>query len=563
MNSTVTIPQGANTRRRERFVQLLSRCMDSRVAAYSLFALVYALPAVILARKKLIWNDEFFTLYLSGIRSWSELLSALRTGADQHPPTFYYLTHLIFTVAGTTHVTLRLTALIGFAVSCVCLYEILAHLMGRRWGVVALLMPLVAPVFSYAIEARGYGLELGFATFSLLMWMLAVEGRKRRLTLPGLAIGLFCAVASHYYAVLVVVALATGELVRTARRARVDFGVWCAFLCAFIPLLLFADIIQDARADSAYFWTPPASWLGALSWYGEMGGRLPLLILAAVGVATILKLPRRKPISVTDNFVPIATSIVSMSLIPAIGVVLARLITHAYTPRYFIAAFPGICIMLLWALERILRNGTFGPPLIAIFCIGLCGLQYRELYAGESGVVEQMRSVVRVLRSQPDQPIVLSELDPFQQVSFYAHRDLVQKLVYLADPHLSVTYLGQDTKDRGVLRLNAWFPLNVVWWHDWWSTRSSSLVYGYLGNWSWTTFALRDIGTATLLDRPDVAHIVLSVTRTKIPPDDRLPSDPSGNPTLYERIPRSGPPLCVVYMPTEKCPSIDEGGFQH
>jgi uncharacterized membrane protein len=146
-----------------------SRCADSRAIAYLFFAIAYTIPNIWLARHKLMWDDEFFTFYLSKTASWGDLWRALSTGADQHPPSFYYLTHVIFKVAGTSHLTLRLTALLGFALSCLCLYEIARQVMGRRWGLPAMLLPLTTPALYYATEARGYGLELGFITFSLLM----------------------------------------------------------------------------------------------------------------------------------------------------------------------------------------------------------------------------------------------------------------------------------------------------------------------------------------------------------------------------------------------------------
>jgi len=45
-------------------------------------------------------------------------------------------------------------------------------------------------------------------------------------------------------------------------------------------------------------------------------------------------------------------------------------------------------------------------------------------------------------------------------------------------PKLSTKYIGHDTVDRGLLNLNPWFPLKVVWWHDWWKEHSFSLIKG-------------------------------------------------------------------------------------
>ena len=213
---------------------------SSRVAAFLFFGAVYIWPTTTLARNKLLWDDEFFTLYLSKTKTWNELLEAMATGADQHPPSFYYLTHWIFNLAGTTHLTLRLTAIVGFGLGCLCLYEIVSRMLNRSWGLGAMLLPLTSNLYYYASEGRGYGLELGLVSFAVLMWMLACDGKRCPLSTFLLAVGLCGAVASHYYAGLVLIPLAAGEVVRTVVRRRVDLAVWLAFRGTLISVIGFA-----------------------------------------------------------------------------------------------------------------------------------------------------------------------------------------------------------------------------------------------------------------------------------------------------------------------------------
>ena len=265
------------------------RSADSRAIAYTLFAILYSVPNLVLAHRKLMWTDEFFTLYLSKT-NWNELWRALSTGGDQHPPSFYYLTHLIFNLAGTTHLTLRLAPLIGFGLFCICLCEIARRVVGRRWALVALLLPLTTPDLDYATEGRGYGIELGFVTFSLLMWILAAEGKKRTWTVPALAAGLCLSVASHYYAVLLLIPLIAGELVKTRLRRSIDVPVYISFLAALIPLVLFAPIIVQARTYSANFWAKP-SWGQMVMWYPQSTGYMILLFFAASGLSFVLRIP--------------------------------------------------------------------------------------------------------------------------------------------------------------------------------------------------------------------------------------------------------------------------------
>src|SRR6266481_124886 len=188
---------------------------ESRAVAWAVFTVLYAIPTVYLAHLKLFWDDEFFTLYLSRTPTWQDLLQALATGADQHPPSFYYLTHLMTTVFGSGHVTVRLPAILGFWLLCICLYEIVRDLATPEWAVVAMFFPLSTGFYYYASEARGYGLVCGFSALAMLSWMRSAAHRKRTAYVPLLAVSIAAGVASHYYAVLVVVALALGELIRT------------------------------------------------------------------------------------------------------------------------------------------------------------------------------------------------------------------------------------------------------------------------------------------------------------------------------------------------------------
>lgn len=98
-----------------------------------------------------------------------------------------------------------------------------------------------------------------------------------------------------------------------------------------------------------------------------------------------------------------------------------------------------------------------------------------------------------------------------------------------------------------------------MWWHEWWRTHAFSLVYGGVSDWSWHTFALGEVGKVELLDR-DLSHLLLGVTRTTIPGDDRSAADPPGKPMLFDQF-SAGPPLCNVYMPAETCPVVDGPNF--
>jgi len=374
-----------------------------------------------------------------------------------------------------------------------------------------------------------------------------------------LGVGLCGAVASHYYAGLVLIPLAAGELVRTKARGRMDWPVWFAFGGALVPVAGFASTIMSAKAYSRHFWAIPHI-SAALNWYPATVGYTLFPLLAVFGMAILFRV-RRPPARSTAE-IPFrawhSVTIVLLALLPFFGVVTGVLITHAYTERYMIAATLGFCILLIHGLRRIIGDDRLMAGFVCALCLIFFQISIRGMQHQQFQTLQDVKASVAFLRRTNDAPIAMAEITPFHRVSFYARRDLAGRLAYVADPHLSIRYLGHDTVDRGLLDLNRWFPLNVVWWHDWLSTHPSFLVYGYVGDWSWLTFELPSVSdTIKLVERQDKWRLLFSVKHLKVPTDDRTARDPSGQPMLYQQLPHRDAPLCTIYM-TEGCPVIDE-----
>src|SRR4051794_37666035 len=73
-----------------RMERLVERLASSRLLVLGMFTAAYLPLTIWVAAHKLFWDDEFFTLYISA-GEWRDIIAALRTGADQHPPSFYFL----------------------------------------------------------------------------------------------------------------------------------------------------------------------------------------------------------------------------------------------------------------------------------------------------------------------------------------------------------------------------------------------------------------------------------------------------------------------------------------
>ena len=533
---------------------------ESRPVAWAVFTVLYAIPTVYLARLKLFWDDEFFTLYLSRTPTWQDLLQALATGADQHPPSFYYLTHLTTTVFGSGHVTVRLPAILGFWLLCICLYEIVRDLATPEWAVVAMFFPLSTEFYYYASEARGYGLVCGFSALAMLSWMRSTADRRRAAYIPLLAVSIAAGVASHYYAVLVVVALALGELVRTRYTKKIDWPIWIAFACACLPILAFLRTIRSARGYSSHFWAIPV-WSDAIAFYPRQFGLGAFAVLGTLAIALSFRVIRERQVDkwATWRKPPWSpwqgVAVCAFAALPVPTMLLAKFVTHGFTPRYCIFAIVGVTVLLFYFISRFaLRRSTAAIGIVA--CVLIFLLQVRQLNSNEKASREELDEDVTALSSLPAAPIVIMEVSVAHRLSYYAPRRLASRLVYVADVNSSISYLRQDTVDRGLLDLRFWFPVDIVRADSFLSDNPQFYVYGQTGSWSWLTFDMPKWGETKLLARGGAGRLLFSVDHVRVSADPAAVQQQRAlqSKMLFVTLPREGPSLCVISMGRRSCP---------
>jgi hypothetical protein len=470
------------------------QCERRKFWLLSGFSIVYWVSTCWLASRKLMWNDELFTFYISRLPSLSDIWFALSTGADQIPPFFHITTRASFALFGVNHVSVRLPAIIGFWMMCLCLFQFVSKRSTALYGFAALLFPLVTNAYYFAYEARPYGLVLGFSGLSLLCWQTAAEGNNRKWSLLGLAGSLAGAVSSHYYAVLLLIPLAVGEMVRSRSRRRLDLSVWLAFGGAILPFLLFLPLIEAAKSYSAAFWAKPY-------WKSIPGFYQFLLVPAVLPLAATLVWPAVYAAIPTtyrgqnaQPILPLHELAAAFGLIglPIIAVILAKLLTGAFTDRYALPAVIGVSILLAFAVRKSAGGReTFGVALVIITCIWFMVLEVRYFQRHQEASEEQEQSY-QLLRSASgsDLPIVAADLHTFTRLGHYAPSDIASRIVYLADPRASLRYLDQTTVDQGILDLKPWFPLTIQEYNPYLASPRGFFVYGPLGRLNWLLYAL-------------------------------------------------------------------------
>jgi hypothetical protein len=456
--------------------------------AVGVCGLIYTLIAYLAIESKMLWDDEFFTYYISRSPNISQIWSALATGADQHPPFFYLLTHASMRLLGESHFSLRLPAMLGVAMMSFCIFQFVARRTSAVFGLVAMLLALGTQTFVYACEARGYGLMLGFAGLALLSWQCAAERHHRRLALFGIAIGTAGAVASHYYSILLLFPLGLGEGVRSLVRKRIDVPIWLAFLSPAFVFVFSFPLIISSQAYSKTFWATP-HWRQPLTFYAHMlgfdFGMLALLVASTLYLRLgFAKAPSPKRDSNPDEMV----ALVALLALPFVGVLLAKLKTNAYSDRYFLIAVLGFVILLTYLMyDWFDARQSIGVLLVGVLMVSFCLHGYFFIESQKREVMTSVDQARYLLTNATEkQPIVIAEVSIFHRLSYYASRSLAGRLVFAASPNASVRYIGHDTIDRGLLALRPWFPLRTLPYETEVRNLPGFYVFGYPGqNWVW------------------------------------------------------------------------------
>ena len=483
---------------RTRQLTALGAAIDRR--ARPLLALLLAAVAVItlaLAHRRPLWNDELFTYYVSRL-GVDDMWSTLATGVEQTPISFYVATRASLDAFGDSGIAMRLPELLGFLLMSVCVFLFVERRSSPLYALVAVLFPIATIAYGYAYEARAYGLVLGFSAAALLCWQVAAEaGPQRRLAALGTAVSLVAAVASHYYAVLILAPLLVGEATRAIVHKRIDWLVLGSFCGALIPLVAFSSLIAEAKDYSTSFWAQP-TWHAAIRFYPDSLMDRPLGVVLALFAAIVVyvvwrswRARRHAGLSLPPSHE--LAALTTLVLLPFFGVALGKLVTGAYTERYVLAAIVGITILIAlaawWTDAGVPTLGLSLLLVFAVFAAARIVERKADATADANGQAQALGFLER--HRGAGQPIVVASPHDFFELSHRVAQDGGPRLIYLADPALARRYLETDAVELGVIGMKEIAPLRVAPYREFIAAHSRFVVYGRYRAWDWLTSALR------------------------------------------------------------------------
>lgn len=291
-------------------------------------------------------HDEIFTFLVSTIGSPIEVYSAMKSGADNHPPVDHMLRSTMLQF-GTGNVLLRLPTIAYFLGWLLCLYHIGKYLVGLGGGLMAMTLGVQSLVIGQSVNARMYGLGILILTLALWLW-LSWETRASKV-LAGLAFAVlfFLSPLVHYYLPFWMFAIAVAEIAWTLENRRVRWVLWAGMASILPGALAALPFALNARQYAKGFWTS-LSFTEIWTTYGLIVyNYLPLLLSACL--ITMLLYDNLSKAEKPVSHLPFRIATIYLILLPFVIWLLSR-ITHAYSVKYTLgAALGGVFVLLLGA----------------------------------------------------------------------------------------------------------------------------------------------------------------------------------------------------------------------
>lgn len=442
---------------------------------------------IVLARGKWFWHDEVVTVLLADL-PLPAIWRASLDGADLSAPLNTMVTHMVHAVAGVGPVATRLSAMLGFTIAVGVVFVVVRRRSTVVVAITAGALTTLTGAWSYAYEARGYGLAAGLFALALYGWVEAAAGRAVRRHLVIMAAALAAGVWTHYFFVLAYVPIALGESTRQLLWRRFDRGPWLALLASGAAALPVMFLAGAAAAQRRTFWAQPRD-LEFRPVYQFLLGRIdsanPRLAARVLLVLVVIEVVRRARSRSWRRHLPgheVVAGMVCLCL-PAYGVLLGQW-TGVFHERYLSFFAVGFAMTLPLALWCLTPSNGLGDLLACLVVLhGFANLTEHALRDPPPvpDWLTRREGVMQAL-ARPG-PLVVNGATSYLPLWYYAPTEARARLIYLADPESQAQETGTDTIDRGYLALARWSSLSARPLADFVRTHEAFHMYSLGTDW--------------------------------------------------------------------------------
>ena len=496
------------------------------VLGFVLFTVTFG--SLLYSYHKQLWLDEIFTIIVSSQPDLHHFAAAMP--AEGNPPLNTFLTRLVIKVFGISQITVRLVPLAGFLTAVTGVYIFVRREAGRGFGIFAVLLAVLGPVWQYSYEARPYGVLLAMFMVALVGWQTATHiqdsdlDRSRIPALFCMAVGILGCAFSHYIGLIEIgVPLLVGEAVRTYLRRRVDWPLVLTGLCCSSSLLLIVPMMKrthDIVIARSTILQPPLTLHKVLdyfkyavtSWPQVMDNRI---VLFAIVVAFVTWSPARKRLSLyasNKSAAPARTHVLwacfAASLLIPITWLAMFLGRGWYFCRYGIAAALGI---VLWFCLLLARRKIRLPELVTVLLV-IVAAQYlhefeHEFRASPTTAASEAGELIKDYPS--DLPVVVTDSMAYPTLWWYASVAEKPRIVFLGEPG------STDLLTAGLMSEKPYFHAPILDFDSFTNQTSHFLLEVYVGGPQGICNLLKKEGFAMKMVASRDGAMLFDVTRPK------------------------------------------------
>jgi hypothetical protein len=300
---------------------------------------------------------------------------------------------------------------------------------------------------------------------------------------------------------------------------------------------------------SEHFWAKPG-WLAVVGAYPHDA----FIVFALLVGVTFVFSRFRSSAPPRPLTLPVATSMISLALLPFAILAVAKIVTHSFTERYALASGIGILASICFAFARLTSERTAAAAALVLLEVLFFGTQLVNMKRSSKEGLAVARSEYRALSREVGDSgfLAISGVTPFHWLSFYGPISFARQISYLADADLEIAYCGFDTVDRGLLALRPWFPINTQPFGKYLREHDQFLAYGGEGSWDWLTYELPKSGAMRLRWRIG-SRTLLDYTRWREIPLNVPPSPSGDQTTMLDRLPDETASVCRAFLSPSSC----------
>ena len=395
-----------------------------------------------------MWHDELFTYAISQAKTLHDLQLQIST-VDLNPPLSYLLTRASFRLFGAGTLQCRLPEMLGFLLALASTFVFVGRRAGNSSGVLACSLLLATSAVEATIQARPYGLMLGFTALALVAWQNSTIAEAKGRPSWGhdllLTVALSLLLLSHVFGLLGWLTIVLAEGVLALQRRRLSSMRSAALLPPLAVTLLYAPLVRDH--GSSLF--PPAfqpHLFTIVSYYAHILSRRGIALWLAIAIVILLRKNRGVPRPADLTFtLPEWAAAFALFLLPAM-LMLRLMLQHAsFFNRYGLLACLGLAMLVAVIFQWSARGRPAAALIAAVLVLLLSGRLTSAARAAISGSVFRHTEPVTgpahlELLPDPSLPIVDASGLTFVEMNYREPPGILSRTWYLTGGDLAVQY---------------------------------------------------------------------------------------------------------------------------